>query len=185
MWYFLYWGKPSHTHTVLCTHTHAYMPSHMYTLTHILTHRDIHMFSLSYTCIFPYFLNPHSQEELLSIVARGEGCGERVIKEFWMDVFCCSVSESCLTLFDPFDCSRPDFPVLHYLLGFAQAHVHWLGDAICVNTWVTNKDLLSSTGNSDQCYVAAWMWGEFGGGWIHVCVCLSPFAVHLKLSQHC
>ena len=25
---------------------------------------------------------------------------------------------------------------------------------------------------------------EFGGKWIHVYVCLSPFAVHLKLSQH-
>jgi len=32
--------------------------------------------------------------------------------------------------------------------------------------------------------VAAWMGGEFGGEWIHVYVWLSPFAVHLKLSQH-
>jgi len=29
--------------------------------------------------------------------------------------------------------------------------------------WITNKDLLYSTGNSAQCYVAAWMGGEFGG----------------------
>ena len=28
--------------------------------------------------------------------------------------------------------------------------------------WITNKDLLYSTGNSAQCYVAAWM-GEVGG----------------------
>ena len=34
--------------------------------------------------------------------------------------------------------------------------------------WITNKDLLYSTGNSVQCYVAAWMGGEFGGEWIHV-----------------
>ena len=27
---------------------------------------------------------------------------------------------------------------------------------------ITNKDLLYSTGNSAQCYVAAWMGGEFG-----------------------
>ena len=27
--------------------------------------------------------------------------------------------------------------------------------------------------------------GEFGGEWIHVHGWLSPFAVHLKLSQHC
>ena len=29
--------------------------------------------------------------------------------------------------------------------------------------WITNKDLLYSTGNSAQCYVAAWRGGEFGG----------------------
>ena len=29
------------------------------------------------------------------------------------------------------------------------------------------------------------MGGESGGEWIHVNVWLSPFAVHLKLSQHC
>ena len=50
--------------------------------------------------------------------------------------------------------------------------------------WITNKDLLCSTGNSAQCYVAAWLGGEFGGEGIHVYVWLSPFAIHLKLSQH-
>ena len=29
--------------------------------------------------------------------------------------------------------------------------------------WITDKDLLYSTGNSAQCYVAAWMGEEFGG----------------------
>ena len=28
------------------------------------------------------------------------------------------------------DCSTPGFPGLHYLLKFAQTHVHWVGDAI-------------------------------------------------------
>ena len=28
------------------------------------------------------------------------------------------------------DCSTPDFPVLHYLLEFAQTHVPWVSDAI-------------------------------------------------------
>ena len=50
---------------------------------------------------------------------------------------------------------------------------------------ITNKDLLYSTRNSAQCYVAAWMGVAFGGEWIHVYVWLSPFAIHLKLSQHC
>ena len=50
---------------------------------------------------------------------------------------------------------------------------------------ITNKDLLYSTGNSAQCYVAAWMGEESEGEWIHVYVWLSRFALHLKLSQHC
>ena len=33
------------------------------------------------------------------------------------------------------------------------------------------QDLLYSTGNSAQCYVAAWMGGEFGGEW-HVYMCV-------------
>ena len=49
--------------------------------------------------------------------------------------------------------------------------------------WITNEDLLYSIGNPAQCYVAAWMVGEFGGEGIHVDVCLSSFAVYLKLSQ--
>ena len=51
--------------------------------------------------------------------------------------------------------------------------------------WITNKDVLYSAWNSAQCHVAAWMGVGFGGEWIHVYVRLSPFAVHLKLSQHC
>ena len=46
--------------------------------------------------------------------------------------------------------------------------------------WIINKDLLYSTWNSAQCYVAAWLGGEFGKEWIHVYVWLSPFAVPLK-----
>ena len=30
----------------------------------------------------------------------------------------------------PMDCSMPCFPVLHYLLEFAQTHIHWVSDAI-------------------------------------------------------
>ena len=32
--------------------------------------------------------------------------------------------------------------------------------------WLSNKDLLYSTGNSAHCCVTAWMGGEFGGEWI-------------------
>ena len=42
----------------------------------------------------------------------------------------CSVGQSCLTLFNPVDCSTPGFPVLHHLLELALTHVHWVADAI-------------------------------------------------------
>ena len=41
----------------------------------------------------------------------------------------CSVTKLFPTLCDPMDCSTPGFPVLHYLLEFAQTHVHWVIDA--------------------------------------------------------
>ena len=59
--------------------------------------------------------------------------------------------------------------------------------------WIINTDLLYSTGVSVQCYVVAWIAGESGGEWLHVCaytyihtyihtyiyIWLSPFAVYL------
>ena len=41
-----------------------------------------------------------------------------------------SVTQSCLTLCDPMDCSTPGFPVHHQLLKLAQTHVFWVSDAI-------------------------------------------------------
>ena len=41
-----------------------------------------------------------------------------------------SVTQSRLTLCDPMKCGIPGFPVLHYLPGFAQTHIHWVIDAI-------------------------------------------------------
>ena len=46
---------------------------------------------------------------------------------FWN---CCSVTKLCPTLGHSMDCSVPGFPVLHYLLEFAQTHVHWVDAAI-------------------------------------------------------
>ena len=54
---------------------------------------------------------------------------QRWIKLLW-SLPHCSVTKSCLTLHDPMDCSMPGFPVLHYLLEFAQTHMLWVGDAI-------------------------------------------------------
>ena len=45
--------------------------------------------------------------------------------------FCCSsITQSCLTLCNPMDCSTPGFPVLHHLPEIAQTQVHWVSDAI-------------------------------------------------------
>ena len=43
---------------------------------------------------------------------------------------CCSISQSCPTLWDPIDCSMLGFPVPHHLPDLAQTHVHWVSDAI-------------------------------------------------------
>ena len=40
------------------------------------------------------------------------------------------VPQSCLTLCDSVDCSKPGFPVHHQLWELAQTHVHQVGDAI-------------------------------------------------------
>ena len=44
--------------------------------------------------------------------------------------YCCSVAKLFPTLCNPMDCSRPGFPVLHYLPEFAKVHVHWVSDII-------------------------------------------------------
>ena len=41
-----------------------------------------------------------------------------------------SVTQSCLTLCHPMNCSTPGLPVHHQLLEFIQTHVHQVGDAI-------------------------------------------------------
>ena len=41
-----------------------------------------------------------------------------------------SVTQSCLTLCDPTDCSTPGLPVHHQLPECTQSHVHWVSDAI-------------------------------------------------------
>ena len=56
------------------------------------------------------------------MVAKEQGWGEGIVREFGMDVYT------------------------------------WLS-----LNWISNKGLLYSTGNSAQCYVAAWMGREFGG----------------------
>ena len=41
-----------------------------------------------------------------------------------------SVTQSCPTLCNSMNCSKPGLPVHHQLLEFTQTHVHWVDDAI-------------------------------------------------------
>ena len=41
-----------------------------------------------------------------------------------------SVTQLCLTLCEPMNCSTPGLPVHHQLPEFTQIHVHWVSDAI-------------------------------------------------------
>ena len=111
-----------------------------------------------------------------------------------------SVAQLCLTLCDPMGCSTPAPPVHLFLdkpgqfiqkqthhfadkgpssqsYGFSSSHVRMWKFGMGMYTlqyskWITNRGLLYSTGNSAQCYVAAWMGGDFRGERIHVSIWL-------------
>jgi len=72
-----------------------------------------------YTKLLASFSNPHHSPSPVSLEKGSQ----------WPRC-CCSVAQSCLTLCNPMNCSRPGFPVLHHLPELAQTHVHWVGDAI-------------------------------------------------------
>ena len=48
----------------------------------------------------------------------------------WASVQFSSVTQSCLTLYNPINCSTPGLPVHHQLPEFTQTHVHRVSDAI-------------------------------------------------------
>ena len=63
-----------------------------------------------------------------------------LLKQSWFTILCkllvyrtvisrYSVAGSCLTCCDPRDCSTPSFSLLHHILEFTQAHVHWVSKA--------------------------------------------------------
>ena len=57
------------------------------------------------------------------------GCFVIVLCSCWLATFVVVRSLShCSAPCYPRNCSTPGFPVLHYVLEFSQAHVHWVGD---------------------------------------------------------
>ena len=70
-----------------------------------------------------------SKEELKSLLMKLKEESEKVgfpLEEIFYLLYCCccSVSQECLTICDPMDCSRPGCPVLHHHPELAQTHVH-------------------------------------------------------------
>ena len=58
-------------------------------------------------------------------------CPKKAVRSLKIQLISCGLAaQSCPTFCDLMDCSMPGFPVLHYLLGLAQTHVHRVGDAI-------------------------------------------------------
>ena len=79
----------------------------------------------------------NQQLELYMEQKTGSKLGKEYVKTIYchlayltlMQSCCCSFAKLCPTLSNP-NCSTPGFTVLHYLLEFAQTHVHWVIDAI-------------------------------------------------------
>ena len=55
---------------------------------------------------------------------------KRMIKNLKIKEDFGSVTQSYMTLWDPMDCSTPDFTVLHCLPEYAHTHVLWVSDAV-------------------------------------------------------
>ena len=96
----------------------------------ILCHPLLHLPS-----IFPS-IRVFSNEPALASGGQGIGASASALP---MNIRSCSVAKLCLTLCDPMDCSMLGLPVPHYLLEFAQVHVHWIGDAIQHQGWFPVK----------------------------------------------
>ena len=93
-------------------------------LTALPTPQPSHLLSLP--C--PRTATPHSATALLRSQSTASWSAH-LLQCFKLSCSGCLVAKSCPTLCDPMDYSMPDFPVLHYLLKFAQTHVAWVGKA--------------------------------------------------------
>ena len=62
------------------------------------------------------------------LIFQGQSIG--VDSDHRLYLFCCSVSQLCLTLWDLMDCSTLGFSVFYHLPELPQTHVHWVNGAI-------------------------------------------------------
>ena len=98
---------------LLLLFSHLVMPN--YLQTHGLQHAELCCSSLSpIVCSNSCPLNNHGNFYISIIV------------HILLTKCCCSVTQSCPTLWNPMDCSTPGLPEFCHLLELAQIHVHWL-----------------------------------------------------------
>ena len=73
----------------------------------------------------------------------GETCPLQIVFAMWYVQFS-SVSQSCLTLCNPVDCSMPGLTVLHQILELVETHVHRIGASIQPSHPLSSSLLLPS-----------------------------------------
>ena len=84
----------------------------------VLRHQDKQ--SLGDNCSIKALCNTRLSRKAQGLLGQHEG---------WALLQFTSVTQLCPILCDHMDYRTPGFPVLHYLLEFAQTHVHWISDA--------------------------------------------------------
>ena len=90
---------------------------------------DFSTSSPTLTCLFAYS-HPSGCEMIYHYGFHLHFPGTNDSEHLLMCLFSSVQSLSHVRLCNPMDCSTPGFPVLYYLLEFAQIPVHWVGDAI-------------------------------------------------------
>ena len=75
---------------------------------------------------------PNPGTESMSLIPPALADGFFITRATWetLNILFSSVTQSCLILCDPRDCSTPGFSVHHQLPELTQTHVHWVDDAI-------------------------------------------------------
>ena len=79
---------------------------------------------------------------------------------------CCGflVTQSCLTICNSTDWSKPDLPVHHHLLELPQTHVHWVNDAILISSSVVPFSSCPQSFPASGSYPMNWLFASGGQG---------------------
>ena len=100
--------------------------SYSYNLNYKTVNQSQSLHAVNVNVLIDYIFKPHlflSKIDFKFCFSSGANC-------------CCSVSQSSPTLMS---CSTPGFPVLHYILEFAQTHVYWVGYAFQCSILIPTK----------------------------------------------